>query len=136
MDVFFTWGFVGLFLVCFLSATILPLPSEALVIYFLTQHYDAHWVLVIASVGNSLGGSTTYFLGRWGNKIRTPKTNKISVFLQKFGAYGAFFSWVPFIGDPVLLALGYWKSPTIPTLFWMTCGKTLRYLVLCWAFIQ
>lgn len=136
MDLTF-WGLPGLFLGCFLSATILPFPSEALVLYFLSKHENVWFVLFLSTIGNVLGGATTYYLGRIGNKWKKVRENgKAYRLVHKFGPFSALFSWIPFIGDPVLVLLGYYKTPALLTLTCMTFGKFLRYLILAWAFIQ
>jgi len=65
-------GYFGLFLVCFLSATILPLASEAVLLAFLAYHFDPITCLVVATIGNTLGGMTNYLLGMLG-KTKTLK---------------------------------------------------------------
>ncbi|MGV3630537.1 MAG: YqaA family protein [Bacteroidota bacterium] len=126
------YGLWGLFLACFLSATILPLSSEAVFMLFLAStSYSNTEILLAASLGNCLGGLTNYLLGYFGNKLFHPKKEgKALIFAQKYGFYAAFFSWLPFIGDPMLLALGYLKAPFWKTTCLMCSGKILRYLLL------
>ncbi|MES2589903.1 MAG: YqaA family protein [Bacteroidota bacterium] len=134
-EIFFeSYGLIGLFLICFLAATILPFSSELILLYFLSlEQFDPLTLLLIASLGNCLGGTTNYFLGYYGNKIFLKKVNFQNKFLiqfQKYGFYGAFFSWIPFIGDPLLIALGFLKTALWLTFFFMCFGKILRYAVL------
>lgn len=126
-----SWGLIGLFLSCFLSATILPLSSEVLVILFLhTGLHDPFSIIATASLGNCLGGLTNYALGFIGNRLARPKEGRILDYAKKYGFYAAFFSWVPFLGDPLLVALGYLKSPFWKTMILMCTGKILRYTLL------
>mgnify|MGYP001021089750 CR=1 FL=1 len=62
-------GLLGLFLATFLSATILPFSSEAIVLFFLAKGVDPTICLSIATLGNSLGGASNYFIGRLGNPL-------------------------------------------------------------------
>jgi membrane protein YqaA with SNARE-associated domain len=127
-----SFGLFGLFTICFLSATLLPFPSEAAVIYFM-QHAAPFWVIVVASAGNSLGGSTNYFLGFYGKKLvgekKHPRSERL---VKRYGKWAALLSWLPFLGDPLMVVLGYYKTPFWQTMLLMTLGKTLRYVLLFW----
>ena len=57
------YGYIGLFVVCFLAATILPLTSEGALIVFLALNFDPFICMVVASLGNIIGGTTNYGLG-------------------------------------------------------------------------
>lgn len=129
-------GLFGLFLATFLSATILPFSSEAILLFFLTKRVDPTICLSVATLGNCLGGATNYFIGKLGNPLWLKrigvKENTISKnekWINKYGSRIAFFSWVPFIGDPLLVVLGYFRSNLINTLMWMILGKLLRYVL-------
>jgi membrane protein YqaA with SNARE-associated domain len=128
------FGLVGLFIICFLSASILPLSSEIVLFYFLSLgNYNPILLLMIASFGNCLGGLTNYFLGFYGNKYFLKKVNfenKLLLFFQKKGFYAAFFSWIPIIGDPLLISLGILKTHFWKTVFFMCLGKIFRYALL------
>lgn len=126
-------GLFGLFSICFLAATILPFSSELVFLYFLHENkYTTTEILFAASIGNCLGGLTNYFLGFLGNKlIRIKKNGKAFYFAQKYGFISAFFSWLPFVGDPILVALGFLKSPFLKTMILMCLGKVMRYSFLC-----
>lgn len=127
-------GLFGLFLATFLSATILPFSSEAILLFFLTKGADPTICLSVATFGNCLGGATNYFIGKLGNPLWLKrigvKENTISKnekWINKYGSSIAFFSWIPFIGDPLLVVLGYFRSNPMYTLMWMILGKLLRY---------
>ncbi len=130
-------GLLGLFIATFLAATILPFSSEAILLFFLSKNVDPILCLTIATSGNSLGGLTNYLLGRLGNPlwltyigVKHEKILNREKWVLKYGSFLAFFSWLPFVGDPLLVVLGYFRSKPLPTLLWMTTGKLLRYLVL------
>lgn len=124
------YGLLGLFGVTFISSTIIPFPSEAAVIYC-AQHFSYFEVLFVATIGNALGGSTNYFIGRYARNHWMKKTTpKAEALVNKYGAWAAWFSWIPFIGDPLMIALGIYQTKKIPTFIFMTLGKGLRYAVL------
>ena len=134
---FTSWGFIGLFFASFLSATILPFSSEVVLVYFLNQNVNPWICLSIVTAGNSLGGLTNYGLGTLGNLkwLKRIGVSEASILAQerwvvRFGSWIALFSWVPIIGDPLLVALGYYRSPLWLTLILMFLGKFLRYLLI------
>lgn len=131
-----SWVLLTCFFSCFLSATIIPFPSEATVLFCLTQGFNPYAVLLVATVGNSLGGSTNYFLGiltrkRW---LKNPHP-KAQHLVNRFGVYAAWLAWVPIIGDPIMLLLGYYGTKKIPTFLFMTLGKFIRYVIFVIPFI-
>ena len=56
MESFVEWGYLGLFLSSFLGATIIPLSSEIVLSLLLTQGFDIKLSIIIATIGNWLGG--------------------------------------------------------------------------------
>lgn len=131
------WGLIGLFLLCFLASTIIPFPSEATLLFFLNSgDYSPVSVLITASLGNCLGGSTNYLLGYYGRKILGKKQLMRSESLvQHYGFWTALFSWVPVIGDPLLVVLGIYRVSFWKTMTLMSLGKIVRYLVVFWAYL-
>jgi membrane protein YqaA with SNARE-associated domain len=130
-----TVGFTGLFIVTFLSATILPLSSEMFLLLMLSQGYDPLTCLFVATISNSLGGITNYGIGRLGNPKWLKKTGvtedkllKYNTAISKYGSWLAIFSWVPIIGDPLIICLGYFRVSFLKVLFLLVIGKFLRYL--------
>lgn len=134
---YFEISLLGLFLASFLSATVLPLASEGILLLVLAAGYDPLTSLFIATLGNSLGGSTNYLIGWFGNPLwlkrigfKEEKVIKFEKRIQQYGSWLALLSWLPFIGDPLLLALGFFKAPLFPVMILMIIGKLLRYFVL------
>lgn len=87
--------------------------------------------IVVATFGNSLGGLTNLVLGRVSRTFfekRGPKKPYAERFIHRYGAWVAWLSWVPFIGDPLLVAAGYYRTPLTRTIVFMVTGKTLRYI--------
>lgn len=122
------WGLLGMCIICFISATIIPFPSEAAFLYCLHEGYPVYLVFVCAIVFNSLGGATNYVLGYFGRKISKKPHLKAETFVQRYGYYTALFSWVPFIGDPLMIVLGVYRTALIPTVVLMVLGKAGRYV--------
>ncbi|MCX6257055.1 MAG: DedA family protein [Bacteroidia bacterium] len=134
-------GYLGLFLACFLSATIIPFSSEAILSAAILSGYNIFLSIILASLGNWLGGMSSYFIGYLGKpewiskylRIKPERAEKMMLFLQKRGAYFAFFSWVPFVGDIIAVALGLMRCNAFKVGAYMFAGKTTRYIV--WAYL-
>lgn len=143
MDIF-SIGYLGLFFGSFLSATLVPFPSEGLLIGFLNLDYSIWLSVSIAAVGNTLGGITNYYLGRFGSsqkvfkrfKINEKKLEKWNARSIKYGHWLGFLAWIPIIGDPMLVALGFFKSKFWPLLVTVFIGKLSRYLILTWIYLR
>lgn len=131
------WGLIGLFGLCFLASTIVPFPSEATLLFFLNSgDYSPLSVLVVASLGNCLGGSTNYLLGYYGRKMLGKKQLiRSESLVRRYGFWTALFSWVPVIGDPLLVLLGIYRVSFWKTMTLMSLGKVVRYLVVFWAYL-
>ncbi len=136
-------GYFGLFLLTFLSATILPLSSELMLILMLTKNYSPLTCLIVASSGNSLGGVTNYIIGRLGNikwlkriGVKEEKIQKTLPKIQKYGAYLAFLSWVPFVGDLFIVGLGFFRVSFSKVTLFMVIGKFTRYLIIIYFLCQ
>jgi len=139
---FISIGYGGLFPAGFLSASILPMTSEAVILLMLSQDFDPWTCVLVATISNSLGGLTNYFLGLLGNPIWLKRIGisevKIQSFegrVQKYGYWLAFFSWVPFIGDPMTVALGFFRVSLWRVALLVILGKFLRYLLLAFPFL-
>jgi membrane protein YqaA with SNARE-associated domain len=135
-------GFLALFAVSFLAATLLPLGSEALLLVMLSTGYAPLGCLLAAGAGNVLGGATTYGVGRLGNPLWlkrwgvSPQTlEDKKPLIDRWGSGLAFFAFVPIVGDPLLLALGFIRASAPVCLLWMGLGKILRYGALVFPFV-
>lgn len=138
------YGYWGLLLASFLAASILPLSSEAVFAGLLLSGGEPIQCIVYATLGNWLGGMSTYYLGWLGRwewitkwlRIAREKTDRWQKKVQRFGSWFALLCWVPIVGDPIALALGIARSPVVPVAVWMFIGKGLRYMVLAWALLK
>ncbi|MFK8044373.1 MAG: YqaA family protein [Crocinitomicaceae bacterium] len=132
-------GYIGLFIGTFVSATLFPTPSEVFVIGAYELEYNVVLVLIVASIGNLLGGLTNYYLGYKATnsdglkkrfKLNQTKIDKWEVKLKKYGYWLGLISWLPAIGDPMVGVLGFFKVKFWPLAITMFIGKTARYIVL------
>lgn len=124
-------GLLGLFLASFLAATVLPGGSEAaFVALVLAQPSQAVVALLLATLGNTLGGMTTYAMGRALPQHLVPAK---SVLARRWGSPVLLLAWAPLVGDALCAAAGWLRLPWLACLFWMAFGKGARYALLLWA---
>ncbi len=136
-------GLAGLFVASFLSATLLPGGSEAVLLGVLALHPDkAMPALLLATLGNTLGGMTTYWMGRLiPEKVMRSgiqgdgagDTARHIAQLQRWGSPALLLAWAPLIGDALCAAAGWLRLHWLPCLLWMALGKGARYAVLAFA---
>lgn len=132
---FIELGYWGLFIMSFLAATIIPMSSEGLLAVMIFNDFNPIILLIAASSGNILGGMSSYALGYIGNwtliekylRTKKEKVLKYERKVQKYGALIAFLTWLPFVGDVLALALGFFRVSITKSLVFMSIGKVSRY---------
>ncbi len=137
-EFFLSNGYPLLFAVSFLAATVLPLGSEWLVTAMLFQEFSPLYIVFVATVGNYLGGLTTYLIGIYGGAFLITKVlgvheksrKRAESFFERYGSWVLFFSWVPIIGDPLCLVGGLLKISFVRFSFLVLSGKLFRYATL------
>lgn len=142
MNFFHDLGYLGLFLGCFLAATIIPFSSDALFLTTLTLGGDIPKTLFWGTLGNWLGGLTSYWIGYIGKwewlekwfKIKESTLQKQKAKIDKYGSWLALLTWVPFIGDVFAVGLGFYKTNFYSSAFFMLLGKFFRFLFLVYVF--
>ena len=133
--------YLGLFIASFLGATLIPFSSELVFSLLIIKGYDFNLSLLVATTGNWLGGLSSYFLGRLGKwstlekyfRLKKEKIVKFKTNIDKWGSLLAFFCWLPIIGDPIAVGLGFFRTNFLLVALWMFIGKLIRYIV--WAFV-
>lgn len=123
---------ITLFVASFLAATILPGGSEALLLVNLNQRPElVIWLVVMASIGNTLGSVTSYGLGAIGAKKLSEKqlNSKAAMWVKRYGVYSLLLSWLPLVGDVICIAAGLFKLPLWRSILFIAIGKTTRYCI-------
>ena len=139
------FGLSTVFVVAFVSATLLPLGSEPAVFGLVKLNPDLFWAAVlVATAGNTLGGAFTWWNGYGAErayerlKHRKPPNARALRWLQRLGAKACLFSFLPVVGDPLCAVAGWLKLPFWPCVAYMAIGKFGRYFVmtvlLVWVF--
>lgn len=118
----------ALFVSSFLAATLLPGGSEAVLFGVLQLHPDQRWAaLAVATFGNTLGGMSSYLIGRL---IPPTQPLKGLATVQRWGSPALLLSWVPLIGDPLCVAAGWLRLNAWWSLLFIALGKFARYWVI------
>jgi len=132
-------GYIGLFLSAFLAATVLPVVSEAVIAGLAaTGDYQTLWLLVVASIGNTLGSAVNWFLGRFLIQyqyrgwfpIQPRHLDRASRVFNRWGVWSLLLAWTPFLGDPLTFVAGVLRVPFLLFLALVAISKTGRYVVL------
>jgi membrane protein YqaA with SNARE-associated domain len=129
-------GFIGLFIASFVSATILPGGSEIVLIAVIHSRPEALLPAVaVATVGNTLGGMTSYLLGRM---IPNRADSRAIIWLHRYGYWALLFSWVPLFGDALCVGAGWLRFNPYLSLLLFAVGKLFRYMLVAggWAWVE
>lgn len=132
------WGYWGMFISAFLAGTILPFSSEAVMLACVGLGLDPVLSTMATTAGNALGGLTCYWIGHLGKmewiekyfRVDHKQLEKATRFIHGRGSWMAFFSFLPIIGDAVLIALGLMRANVWIVTLSMTLGKLARYAIL------
>ncbi len=132
------WGYPGLFIATAMSGSIVPFSSEIILVTLIYLGLDPFLCILWATLGNTLGGMSCYYMGycgqlRWIERYLHVNPGKLETMqkrLQKRGAYMAFFSFLPAIGEVIAISLGVMRSSPLLTVTSMCLGKLIRYLIL------
>lgn len=128
----------GLFLWSFLAATLLPLGSELALIALVRSEEQIFAPILVATAGNYLGSCTTYWIGRrtvqaFGKDDTAANDSKAARLLRRYGQPALLLSWMPIIGDALVVLAGAMRIPFARFSFWIAIGKVARYAVVAWA---
>jgi len=130
-----SWEIIGLFLSAFLSATLLPGSSEALLLILLNSgDHDPTTLWLAATLGNTLGGLSNWFIGAFaahfypaGKLSSSPRFKSALERIHSHGSPILLLSWLPLIGDPLCLAAGWLRINLPAAALFILIGKGLRY---------
>jgi membrane protein YqaA with SNARE-associated domain len=143
MELLGDWGYLGLFLGCFLAATIVPFSSDALFISALALNGNISLTLLWGVSGNWLGGLVTYWMGYIGKwewiekwfRVKPVTLEKQKKRVDKYGNWLALLTWVPIVGDLFALALGFYRTNFYTSALFMLIGKLARFILITIIFL-
>lgn len=117
----------ALFVASFLAATLLPGGSEVALFALLRFNPAIFWpAIIVAAIGNTLGGLTSYWIGRL---VPQGKPLKRVELARRYGPPVLLLAWAPLIGDALCLAAGWLRLPIVPSTVFMGLGKFVRYWI-------
>jgi membrane protein YqaA with SNARE-associated domain len=132
-----SYGLWGLFASAFISSTILPGGSEAvLAALALHSHHSMSAMLIAATAGNTLGGMSSWLIGyliakRWpATQMEKPAQQRAVGWLHRYGSPILLLSWLPVVGDPLCVAAGWLRINVWLSLLMIAAGKAARYAVI------
>jgi len=127
----------------FISATIFPMGSEALFIYYINQNLNIYILLFLATFGNSLGSVVNYWFGYNGEDylekkkiLKSSQLNKYRDLFNKYGSFSLLLSWMPIIGDPITIVAGLLKYNIYKFILLVTFAKFFRYLFVAYLVVH
>jgi membrane protein YqaA with SNARE-associated domain len=135
-----TYGLLTLFIVALVSATLVPLGSEP-ALFGLIQ-LNPHlfwWAILVATVGNTIGGAISWATGYGAERAYEglvhkpppgPASRRAHAILEKYGAAACLLSWLPIVGDPLCAVAGWLRLPFWPCVGYMAVGKGVRYVLM------
>ena len=135
------FGLGTVFVVSFISATLLPLGSEPAVFGLIKLNPGLFWpAILVATAGNTLGGAVSWWMGLGTHKVVDraaghPTELRALAWLRRFGPRACLLSWLPLVGDPLCAVAGWLRLPFWPCVAYMAVGKFLRYLVMTTALL-
>jgi membrane protein YqaA with SNARE-associated domain len=130
------YGLSTVFVVAFVSATLLPMGSEPAVFGLVKLSPGLLWpTILVATVGNTLGGMVTWWMGLGAHRVvdrwrDSPTHLRALDWLRRIGPRACLLSFLPVIGDPLCAVAGWLRLPLLPCTAWMAVGKFGRYVVM------
>ena len=121
-------GWAILFAVAFVAATLIPLGSELWLLTLLAAGWSPSPLLFAATLGNTCGAMTTYYLAYYAGLYKTiplPVSRRYYWVVSRYRIYGSWtllFSWLPVIGDVMVFVAGYLRTGWL-TAVSLACAK-------------
>jgi membrane protein YqaA with SNARE-associated domain len=129
----------GLFVAAFLAATPFPFQSELVFLGLQATGWGTLALVVVASVGNTLGSCVTYAIGRWladqrdhrWFPLKPDQMARAERWWARWGLWLLLLSWAPF-GDMIVALSGVLRVPFPVFVLLVAIAKTGRYIALGW----
>lgn len=133
--------YLTVFSSAFLAATIVPFASEIALTGALAAGGAVHWLVIVATLGNSLGAVVNWAIGRFIERFRDRRwfpanreqLERAQAWFRRYGIWSLLFAWLPVVGEPLTVVAGAMRVHIAPFLILVTIGKGLRYVVLALA---
>ncbi len=127
--------YIIMFITAFSSATLIPMGSEAVLLYNISKGYDLYTLFTVAVIGNTLGAYVNYYLGFKGEEylvkkkyLKEKKINKHKKTFDRYGGFALLLAWVPIIGDGLTFVAGILRYSVAKFFVYVFISKFFRYL--------
>jgi ABC-type Zn uptake system ZnuABC Zn-binding protein ZnuA len=132
------WGYWGMLVSAFLAGSFFPFSSEAIMLALMAAGLQPWPLVIYGTAGNVLGSVFNYWVGRLGKPewierylhVKQDELDKAERFMHGRGALMGFFSFLPILGSAITIVLGLMRSNFFISMFSITMGKFIRYIVL------
>lgn len=128
--------------VSFISATLFPMGSEGFLIYYLSIGLNVYLLILLATIGNTLGSYVNYWLGLKGEEylvkkkyLKESRLKKAKSIFDRYGGYSLFLSWAPIIGDAITFIAGILKYDLKKFFVIVSLAKLGRYIFVALAYL-
>ena len=136
MEWLLNFGYLGLFIGAFVAATLVPFSSDILLVGMLLAGGNIYITVIVATLGNWLGGLTSYWVGWLGKwewiekyfRIKRETLERHKAKVDRYGAWLALFTWLPLVGDIFAVALGFYRVRFRSAAVLMLIGKGARFI--------
>lgn len=140
LEFLISYGFVGMFVASFIAGSVFPFSSEAVMTGLQLAGVPLFPLFLSATTGNVLGSMFNFWIGSMGDPMKiqkythvsSEKIDNMSKFMQRYGAWLGFFTFIPVLGSVISVTLGYLRANVWVSLLSITLGKSIRYAVLIW----
>lgn len=131
----------AMFFAAFIAATLIPAQSEAVLVGMILEESNPVWLLLlVATAGNVLGSLVNWAIGRFLQGYADHRwfpaspgqVERARLWYARHGWWTLFGSWLPIIGDPLVLVSGLMREPFWRVVLVVTLAKAGRYIVLAW----
>mgnify|MGYP001089879703 CR=1 FL=1 len=130
------FSYLLLFSSAFLAATILPFYSEVILFALVRQGESPPLLILVASLGNTLGAAVNWYLGRFLLQyqdrrwfyFKKEQITRMQLWFQRYGVWSLLFAWLPLGGDALTFVAGMMKVRFMLFFFLVGIGKSLRYV--------
>jgi membrane protein YqaA with SNARE-associated domain len=130
------YSLATVFVVAFISATLLPMGSEPVVLGLISLNPESFCpVILVATAGNTLGGAVDWWMGYGARRVaskysRSRTHTRALAWLEHLGPKACLLAWLPVIGDPLCAVAGWLRFPFWPCVVYMAIGKFARYVLM------
>ena len=141
-EFFASYGYWGMGIASFLAGTFFPFSSEAVMAALLVTSNMDPWLTVMSgTIGNVLGSMVNYWIGtaatpehisKW-FRIKQQRLDSAQHYVQRYGSWVGFFSFIPILGTAISIALGVLRANIWGTLISTFLGKFLRYVIVAYS---